>query len=352
MSGCASRPPTMVVFNRRFPNRKILVSPIRQILTTPPKPIAELSTKPINSPSEGGVEGIKLSREVPYAPVPFTNPVPMDGEDGETYYYIKERVNYEGVSFYLPTYISHNLGQGAGGLTNLTKVTIVYVDEDSDPEEILTKDSRFSSHCNITRNPHLDLAQDSWCVQSVGGALVFHARAMNDFNFLVYNYLGLASARYWDYAYVKLQFKVQGRDQFIYSDSLATNISLSGMKPGNDLYYLTKLGRLELLGIPQIFYEPIYCNSNRFQLVPGIFDFPEDTRYYFDHNSFVSDNQTVNGRALENIYDAGNSTNDPANPNHRVVLQDKMLPEPVFSSSQFTLLCQGQWGGQGGLPVL
>ena len=40
--------------------------------------------------------------------------------------------------------------------------------------------------------------------------------------------------------------------------------------PGNSNYYVTKLGRLELLGIPQITYEPLYCNSDQSKVVPGI----------------------------------------------------------------------------------
>lgn len=41
--------------------------------------------------------------------------------------------------------------------------------------------------------------------------------------------------------------------------------------PGNALYYLKRLSRLEYLGIPQMTYEPIYCNDNYQKLVPGIF---------------------------------------------------------------------------------
>lgn len=42
--------------------------------------------------------------------------------------------------------------------------------------------------------------------------------------------------------------------------------------PGNALYYLKRLSKLEYLGIPQMTYEPIYCNDNYQNLVPGIFD--------------------------------------------------------------------------------
>ena len=42
--------------------------------------------------------------------------------------------------------------------------------------------------------------------------------------------------------------------------------------PGNALYYLKKLAKLEYIGIPQMTYEPIYCNDNYQNLVPGIFN--------------------------------------------------------------------------------
>lgn len=41
--------------------------------------------------------------------------------------------------------------------------------------------------------------------------------------------------------------------------------------PGNALYYLKKLAKLEYIGIPQMAYEPIYCNDNYQKMVPGIF---------------------------------------------------------------------------------
>lgn len=42
-------------------------------------------------------------------------------------------------------------------------------------------------------------------------------------------------------------------------------------RPGNDLYYLRSLGKLELAGIPQIGYEALYCSDDYNRPVPGIF---------------------------------------------------------------------------------
>ncbi|MBD64258.1 MAG: hypothetical protein CME62_03570 [Halobacteriovoraceae bacterium] len=41
---------------------------------------------------------------------------------------------------------------------------------------------------------------------------------------------------------------------------------------GSALYYLERLSKLEYLGIPQMVYEPVYCNDNYQNLVPGIFE--------------------------------------------------------------------------------
>lgn len=42
-------------------------------------------------------------------------------------------------------------------------------------------------------------------------------------------------------------------------------------EPGHALYYLNKLSRFELLGIPQIAYEPVFCNDNYQKMVPNLF---------------------------------------------------------------------------------
>ncbi len=41
--------------------------------------------------------------------------------------------------------------------------------------------------------------------------------------------------------------------------------------PGTNSYYLRRLGKFELTGIPQITYQPITCNDNADRLVPGLF---------------------------------------------------------------------------------
>ncbi|MBP9673470.1 MAG: hypothetical protein KBD63_00080 [Bacteriovoracaceae bacterium] len=72
-----------------------------------------------------------------------------------------------------------------------------------------------------------------------------------------------------------------------------------GANPGNYLYYLYKLERFELLGIPQISYEPIYCNWDKDELLPDLFSV--DTRSQFQSTGWIrselsdgfTDNYTV-----------------------------------------------------------
>lgn len=57
-------------------------------------------------------------------------------------------------------------------------------------------------------------------------------------------------------------------------DSVGSTPALSPMtrnRPGSDSFYLRRLGKLELSGIPQIVYEPLYCSDDISKLVPGIF---------------------------------------------------------------------------------
>ena len=49
------------------------------------------------------------------------------------------------------------------------------------------------------------------------------------------------------------------------------NSVVARTRPANDLYYLNRLARTELSGIPQITHEPLYCNDDSASLLPGLF---------------------------------------------------------------------------------
>ena len=140
-----------------------------------------------------------------------------------------------------------------------------------------------------------------------------------------------------------------------------SNSSSYGMVPGSDTYYLTKLGRLELLGVPQIHYEPLYCNSNMGKLIPGLYtfetreevekrDFSDDYNSIIDHD--IVDFYTLD---LDGVDDPGNSNDDDDpfpngnkwlaghdNPNHFVLDKDKVALDDIFSEDE--ILCCAKLG--------
>lgn len=112
-------------------------------------------------------------------------------------------------------------------------------------------------------------------------------------------------------------------------------------KPGTDLFYLKRLGRLELSGIPQIVHEPLTCNNNSNRLVPGLYKSPlnfyrwdssgadsTSTTFRNAQNSFYSSTDVSTGRLP---FTSGLGTNDrPHYTNYKGLAID-----PVFSDKDF-----------------
>ena len=118
----------------------------------------------------------------------------------------------------------------------------------------------------------------------------------------------------WIYASIRLEFNPIGTTSWT-----GPSEEQQGTLPGNDFYYLTKLGRLELLGIPQIFYEPLYCTYNYDKLVPDLYtdhfysatNQDDRSRVENSHHVFsYSTSRYGTGRTLEKIYDKDFSGND------------------------------------------
>jgi hypothetical protein len=93
--------------------------------------------------------------------------------------------------------------------------------------------------------------------------------------------------------------------------------TIARMRPGSNAYYLKKLGKLELSGIPQVPLEPLFCSDNSNVLVGGIFNILQGTSNFGDLNNNGSSNSFKD--ASGNIY-----------LNHH-----SLLNEPVFSSNDF-----------------
>ncbi|MFL5783286.1 MAG: hypothetical protein ACJ76H_01670, partial [Bacteriovoracaceae bacterium] len=93
--------------------------------------------------------------------------------------------------------------------------------------------------------------------------------------------------------------------------------TIARMRPGSNAYYLKKLGKLELSGIPQVPLEPLFCSDNANVLVGGIFNILSGTTNYADLNNNASANSFKDGSG--NIY----------------VNHHSLLNEPVFSANDF-----------------
>ncbi len=272
-----------------------------------PSGLGILDTKPTNTPTSGGAKGMdRLDFNTPFEPIPFPNSTPLnesDPSDRYTAFYSPE--DYYGVSFYLPSYIGYIRNTPVGATNNIQTVNIAYYDEDGifmARRPLTDQSPGVGAGCTISSNPENDLAPEEFCIVDQGGGLIFHARADRPSDLTAGAETGPAG---WNFAAVEITFNLQNGYKFIYAGSPnATDVTREGLYSGNDLYYLTKLGRLELLGIPQIVYEPVYCNSNSNELVPGIFEGIAD-RDAFDtaSNTMAGANITSNGRPLIAMYD-------------------------------------------------
>lgn len=162
-------------------------------------------------------------------------------------------------------------------------------------------------------DPMTGFPENTWCViEDDDGYDVLHVKGEDNFN-----------GGDWQYAGVEIPFIPA-------SGQLA---SVDALTPGNDLYYLTKFARLELLGIPQIIHEPLYCNDNSNKLLDGIFDIAPQTKTQFESaaRDFSSSSSTAK---LQDIYDNMLEADD-ANPNGKFVYQDKIELPKIFSGHEF-----------------
>lgn len=147
-----------------------------------------------------------------------------------------------------------------------------------------------------------------------------------------------------EYAYEKnnlsaiLRFKAPGTHLWEKTHANNANLTLDiehrrGSVPGDMNYYLERLSRLELVGIPQITYLPIYCNNNYQKLVPGIFKDNEATNVH----EFISNASTLENENVSKPWNTDSSTDVNANSlnTRHVATEDILEISPIFSSSEF-----------------
>ena len=239
--------------------------------------------------------------------------------------------------------LSHDKGSPPAGCTNGSAVDTYsftsYFDANSD-----------SVHNSADGGDGISRAA-SWCIHDDDtGRQVLK---------VVFNRYLTFSSEPWIYASIRIEFNPIGTASWV------GNINeRQSLLPGNDLYYLSKLGRLELLGIPQITYEPIYCNNNYDELIPDLYDeslyavngddrallqTSSDVYHYSPNRHRQRDSSGTiigNARRPENMYDEGHADTDatkildPTPQDGRFMYADMIDQDPIFSAHEFSC-CRG-----------
>ena len=301
---------------------------------------------------ESGSYTFKMNADAPYQPFPysFTQSPPYDlyifpdGSKRSLSFFIDKQTDY-GLHIYLPAYIPFYTGltsavspcTGIAGPTapcapTIKAVYVKYVYEDDHVEvvNITNLMQTDTAKCDAVASYSLGSGQpvdmiahagltsyESWCISA-------NAKTQNRPMMSIKAYTG--AGRDWKIASVIIDFKPIERNK-------GTTVT----QPGNPYYYLTKLAKLELIGIPQITYEPLYCNSDQNQLVPGIFSSSIKTRAQFESNTNSFVNSTYN--TILNYDEEGSSLTDSAagigNNANRMTYQDKLAHSAVFSAKDF-----------------
>ena len=275
----------------------------------------------------------------PFMPTAYRLPwrAVTDTRDSYNYFYcVRNQLGTKGscpnenqMAFYLPFYITE------ANLASTNPVQIRYCDDgtDNDGEQTcnvpLALTEVLTCPDPLVTNPSLNAGE--YCITNdhTGRRRILYARADESLQF--------NGSIDWYRAGIRITYNFANTDNYIYSDN-RTHPEQSGLRAGNGLYYLTKLGRLELNGVPQIFYEPLYCNSNRQKLISGIFDM--ENRTEFNTESFTYTN--ANNRDLQRLYKEDNNTvdrslqeNSTAVQQNDVVFQDKLALPQIFSGHEF-----------------
>lgn len=305
---------------------------------------------------------VTLFREAPYIPIPAQNGEPFESEDASGFFsffighnYITDKV---AISLKLPIYV--------GGPGNINSIRVRYMHSGKSlnnpniDSQLATLNTACEGEGSITDGFNAFKAavvdgdgnptNAGYCLQFINDEVILHVAADSEPN--MYAEIDADAGELpWEWAGVQIKFNPLGTPtQEILNDDGPTNLTINGvgattptlgMEPGNSLYYLTKLGRFELMGIPQIFYEPLYCNDNRNNLVPGLINPEHATRSEFENDSNNFEFSPSDQRGLEKLYDPDFAGSDNAklyssgNNETRVVFQDEVQLNQVFSGHEF-----------------
>lgn len=317
---------------------------------------AILDTTPDETPSTGSVtQYATLSSRVPFTPTPYALANFPYSKQTEHLNYIAAPQGPATI-FYLPYYMGARTPGCNGATSNPTtcyqqikKVSIRYMSEgeevDTTPviEATPTASSTGNTKCRDGLETDAILTAADKLVDDEEWYCIF--RTQDGYDLMLVS--GDKDKGEYAYAGIVIEFEVMGTSE----DPNISALNGRAMNGGNDLYYLTKLGRLELLGIPQINYEPIYCNSQRDELVPGIFNTENNLRSEFQDPdfSFIWDltlnrnDQGSNIRYPHTIYNEDEyfkvDASLASDGNYRASYQNKVNLPPVFSENEF-ICCQ------------
>ena len=279
-----------------------------------------LSTLPDENPSSGTLLQVNgLSPDTPYMPTPLRHGENLSSEGPYNYFHNSDF--HLAIRIVIPSYISVPT---TGSINLIQSISAIRV-KDGQSNDVSLIDPEIPLLCDDNNDDDVDGVLDgqdenTYCLREFNGKVVMDIRITPEQDGTLPTDDGDDDNNF-DYAGLEIVFRNQNSQQ-------------AGQEPmvaGNDLHYLTKLGRLELLGIPQIVYEPLYCNSNRDQLVDGIYN-------DFNSNSFSYDAVNVNGRTISQIYDEGPSlvsVDDYANPASNVVNANGISQTQIWSDNEF-----------------
>lgn len=297
---------------------------------------------------ESGNYTFHMNSDTPYMPVQYIFRTGADQPQGKTEWYFSHKDFDHSVSLYLPAYIGYDGTLATpNNATFIKDIYIKYFYEEASPTVVkITANVSTTGRCQTvvgTPGPNptdvlidslgvdaLDPNKEKWCVISdanTGYRPLLHVRA-ND-----------RAADKWQYAMIMIDYYPL---EVVKGYKTAT--------PGNPYYYLSKLSRLELLGIPQIVYEPLYCNDQHDKLVPGIFKSTIATRSDMNTQGMTWTTSTVTaGTGTIGLYEDTNNKPESSgdgnaatladnygNVERKVTYLDKVDHSPIFSSKDFT----------------
>lgn len=267
---------------------------------------------------------------------------------------------YSTMEFWIPSYIhgcdnlnnSYIPGAGIAGVYRYEEDgTIV---SDGNPSPLDDDDIDYSDPDAIVANDNYSYSVGCWDDEVMGANCSTptgesHVVFCWDFNstgklYVKYNNTNFTAGRkiYWS-----VNFQPAGTDSWYYTNadpgSQLSSISSvgsgpsEGTTPANPAYYLMKFGKFELKGIPQITYEPLYCNSDANQLVPNLFDISDTdsdgkTRDQFEALGIQA---PVDGDGDDLPFTSIALQGDPTNSGGYLTYQDKVATDDVFSESEF-----------------